>query len=90
MLSSWEHRDEDTVKASAQGVGSVLTAARRTIGEGRAIPSAGTAWSWPSGWVEAEVLDWLQKRLDCRGAPVLAEGNDDRLVLDAQRPVKRY
>ena len=21
------------------------------------------------GWVEAEVLDWLQKRLDCREAP---------------------
>ena len=39
-----EHRDEDTIKASAQGVRSVFTAARRTIGKGRAIPQAGTPW----------------------------------------------
>ena len=43
MLSSWEHRDEDSIKASAQGVGSVLTSAHRTIGKGRAIPQAGRA-----------------------------------------------
>lgn len=49
MLSSWEHRDEDSIKASAQGVGSVLTAAHRTIGEGRAIPQAGKPWPRQSG-----------------------------------------
>ena len=49
MLSSWEHRDEDTIKASAQGVGSVLTAAHRTNGEGRAIPPAGKPWPRQSG-----------------------------------------
>ncbi len=46
MLSSWEHRDEDTIKASAQGACSVLTAAHRTIGKGRAIPQAGIPPAW--------------------------------------------
>jgi prophage regulatory protein len=22
------------------------------------------------GWIEAEVLDWLQKRIDCRDVPI--------------------
>ena len=49
MLSSWEHRDEDTIKASAQGACSVLTAAHRTIGKGRAIPPAGKPRPCQSG-----------------------------------------
>lgn len=44
MLSSWEHRDEDSIKASAQGACSVPIAAHRAIGKGRAIPQAGKPW----------------------------------------------
>lgn len=40
-LQSWRDRDEDTVKAPAEGAGPVLAAARREAGKGRAIPPAG-------------------------------------------------
>ena len=40
MLPSWEFRDEDIIRAPAQGTRSVLTAAHSTLGEGWLISQA--------------------------------------------------
>ena len=40
-LQSWSDRDEDTVKAPAQGVGPLLAATHCEAGESRDIPQAG-------------------------------------------------
>ena len=47
---SWEHRDEDIIKASVEGACPLFATARSTIGEGRSIPLAGKAWPIQS-WV---------------------------------------
>ncbi len=67
-LQSWRHYDEDTLKAPTERTGFVFTATHCTAGKGRLVPPAGTAGPNRVGWVESEVLDWLQFRLEAREA----------------------
>lgn len=62
-LSKPGHRDEDTFKTPGQGISLVLTATHRTSGEGRPIPQAVQLGPNRVGWVESEVLEWLEQRL---------------------------
>lgn len=48
-LQIWRHCGEDSFKASAEGDGSLLTAAYRKAGKGRQVPQAGAAGPEQSG-----------------------------------------